>query len=125
MGAPVFSTAVEICMQAYENTPISTALYSPKVWERFFDDIYSLLKRTHLKKLFYHISNIYQNIKFTIKEKRKKELAFLQTLLKQKNGKIYRNSTHTDHQTVCKEIVVSYLFKRTSSIIADKDYCYE
>ena len=114
MGAPVFSTAVEICMQAYENTPISTALYSPKVWEIFLDDIYSLLKRTHLKKLFYHISNIYQNIKFTIKEKRKKELAFPQTLLTQKNGKIslafYRNSTHTDqyrhynsdHQTVCK-----------------------
>ena len=100
MGAPVFSTAVEICMKPYENTPISTAIYSPKVWERFVHDIYSLLIRTHLKRLFYHTRNIFENIKSTIKEKRKKELALLQTLLKRKNGKISvvfsRNATHTD-----------------------------
>ena len=51
------------------------------------------------------------------------ELAFLETLLKQNNGKISiltnRKPMHTDqylhysyhHQTSCKESVVSFLFK--------------
>ena len=61
------------------------------------------------------------------------ELAFLDTLLKLNNGEIfvlvYRKPTHTDqylhysshHQTSCKESVVSSLFNREFSIIANKD----
>ena len=30
-------------MQAHEDTAISTAPQSPKVWERFVDDVYSIL----------------------------------------------------------------------------------
>ena len=33
MGGPVFSTKLEIYMQALERTAISTALHPPKVWE--------------------------------------------------------------------------------------------
>ena len=39
-------------MQAYERTAITTALHPPKVWEPFVDDVYSILKRTHLEKFF-------------------------------------------------------------------------
>ena len=35
IGGPASSTTAEICMQAYERTAITTALYSPKVWEQF------------------------------------------------------------------------------------------
>ena len=61
------------------------------------------------------------------------ELAFLDTLLKRKNGKIsvlvYRKPTRTDqylhnsshHQKSCKEGVVSFLFNRAYSIISNKD----
>ena len=45
-----------------------TALHPPKVWERFVDDVYSILKRTHLKNFFHNINNLHQNIKFTIEE---------------------------------------------------------
>ena len=48
MGRPASSTATEIHMQAHEHTSMSTALYPPKVWEKFVDDVYSILKRTHL-----------------------------------------------------------------------------
>ena len=47
MGGPAFSTTAEIYMQAYERTAMTTALHPPKVWERFVDDVYSILKRTH------------------------------------------------------------------------------
>ena len=68
MGDPASSTAAEIYMQAHERTAISTALHPPKVWERFVDDVHSILKRTYLKNFFQQINNIYQNIKFTMEE---------------------------------------------------------
>ena len=68
MGGPAFSATAEIYIQAHECTAISTALHSPKVWERFVDDVYSIRKRTHLENFFHHISSLYQNIKFTIEK---------------------------------------------------------
>ena len=73
-------------MQAYECTAITTPLHPPKVWERFADDVYSILKRTHLENFFHHISNLHQNIKFTMEEESNGEPAFLDTLLKRNNG---------------------------------------
>ena len=75
-------------MQAYERTAITTTLHLPKVWERFVDDVYSILIRTHLENVFRHINNLHQNIKFTIEEESNGELAFLGTLLKRNNGEI-------------------------------------
>ena len=69
----------------YESTAITTELHPPQVWERFDDDVYSILKRTHLKNFFHHINNLHQNIKFTMEEENNEELAFLDTLLK-RNG---------------------------------------
>ena len=86
-------------MQAYKGTAVTTALHPPKVWERFADDVYSILKRTHLENFFHHINNLHQNIKFTMEEESNEELAFLDTLLKRNNGEIsvlvYRKPTHT------------------------------
>ena len=83
MGGPASSTAAEIYMQAHEYTAIYTALHPSKVWERFADDLYSILKRIHIEKFLYHINNLYQNIKFTIEEESNGELAFLDTFLKE------------------------------------------
>ena len=116
-------------MQSHEHTPTSAALHPPKVWERFGDDVYSILKRTHLENFFHRINNL----KFTMEEEINGELAFPDTLLKRNNEKIdvwvYRKPTHTDqylhnsshHQTSCKESVVSYLFTRAYFIFTNKD----
>ena len=122
MGGPASSTTVEIYMQAYERTAITTALHPPKVWEQFLDGVYSILKHTHLENFFYLINNLHQNIKFTMEEENNRELALLDTLLKQNNGEIsvlvYRKPANTDqylhysshHQTSCKETVILSLF---------------
>ena len=86
MGGPASSTTTEIYMQAYEHTAITTALHPPKVWKRFVDDGYSILKRSHLENVFHHINNLHQNMKFTMEEERNGELAILETLLKRSNG---------------------------------------
>ena len=46
MGGPASSTTAEIYMQVHERSAIFTVLHPLKVWERFVDDIYSILKRT-------------------------------------------------------------------------------
>ena len=72
------------------NLPIYffTALNPPNFWEQFSDNVYCILKRTHLEKIFYYIKNRHQNIKFTIEEQSNGELAFLDTILKRNNGNI-------------------------------------
>ena len=109
------------------------ALHPAKVWERLFDGVYSILKRTHLANFFYHINNLYQNIKFIMEEESNEKLAFLDTLLKQNNQKIsalvYRKPVYTDQylnysshdQTSCKESVVSSLFNEAYSIITNEN----
>ena len=61
MGGLASSTTTEIYMQAYERTAITTALHPPKVWEQFVDDVYSILKCTHLEN-FSIISTIFIKI---------------------------------------------------------------
>ena len=85
------------------------------------------------KNFFHHISNLHQNIKFTVKEESNTVLIFLDNLLKQNNGKISilvcNKHQHTEqylqdsscHQKRCKESVVSSLFNKTYSIIINKD----
>ena len=71
-----------------------------KVWEQLVDDVYSILKCTHWENFFHHINNLHQNIVFTMEEESNGELAFLDSSLKQNNGKIYvfihRKPVHTD-----------------------------
>ena len=62
------TTTVEIYMQVYERTAISTALHPAKVWERFVDDVYSILKCMHLENFFQDVNNLHKNIKFTMEE---------------------------------------------------------
>ena len=133
MGRPASSTTTGIYMQAHKRTAVYTARHPPNVWERFVDELYSILKCMHLENLFHHINNPHLNIKFTMEEESNGELAFLDTLLKRNNGEIsvlvYRKPTHTDqylhysshHQTSCKESAVSSLFNRAYSIITNKD----
>ena len=132
MGGRASSTTAETYIQAYEHTALTMALHPPKVWERFDDDIYSIIKHTYLENFFHHINILHQNIKFSMEEETNGELAFLDTLLKWNNGEIsvlvYRKPRHTDQylhynshqQASCEESVVSFMFNRAYSIITNK-----
>ena len=122
MGGPASSTTTEIYMQAYECTAITMALHPSKVWERFVDDVYSILKHTHLENVYHDSNNLYQNIKFTMEEGSNGELAFLDTLLKRNNGQFSVIPTlqlppPNKWQGKC----CSSFFNRAYSIITNKD----
>ena len=79
MGGPASSTTAEIYMYPHERTVISTALHSPKVWEQFIYDVYSILKSKHLENIFHHINSLHQTIKFAMGEESNGELTFFDT----------------------------------------------
>ena len=79
---------MNLFMKAHEHTAISVALHSTEVWELFADNVYSILKCTQLENFFHCVNNLHQNIKCTMEEESNGELAFLDTLLKGKYGKI-------------------------------------
>ena len=100
-GGPASSTRTEIYMQGHEGTAISMPIHPTKVWERFVDDVCSILKRTHQENFFYHINNLHQNFRFVMEEENNGELVFLGILLEHNNGKIFvliqgdrKNATH-------------------------------
>ena len=92
--------SLEVILRKFELLKCRT-LHPRRIWERFVENVYSILKRT-------------PSIKFTTEEKGNGELALLDILLKRNNEKIfalvYRKPTHTDqhlhysshHQTSCK-----------------------
>ena len=134
MGGPASLVVAEIYMQAHEQTALTTFSNKPNVWERYVDDVFSIIKRCHLDSFFEHINSLHEQIKFTVEKENNSCLPFLDTCVKRNNdGKIsvtvYRKPTHTDqylnfrshHQPSSKNSVISALFTRAERIISNTD----
>ena len=132
MGGPASSVIAEIYMQAHESTALTTTSNPPKVWERFVDDVFLIIKKSSLEGFFNHVNGLHDQIKFTIEKETDNRLPFLDTLIKRNDDGsiyilVYRKPTHTDqylnfhsnHQVSAKESVVSALFTRADNIISE------
>ena len=133
MGGPASSVVAEIFMQSHDKRALSTFLSPPKVYERFVDDTFCIIKRDDIQKFHEHINSLEIKIKFTIEEELNGQLPFLDTLLKRNEDgsisvRVYRKPTHTDqylnynsnHTSQTKDAVISSLFRRARDIISDK-----
>ena len=96
------------------------ALHPLKDWENFVGDVCYILKRTNLEDFFHHTNNLkIKTIKFGNDKESNGELAFLDLLLKDCNGKIsvlvYRKPTHIGqylHYSHCtKNFTLRWLLK--------------
>ena len=133
MGGPASSVVAEIFMQSHDKRALSTFISPPKVYERYVDDTFCIIKREDIKKFHDHINSLETKIKFTIEEEENRQLPFLDTLLKRNEDgsisvKVYRKPTHTDqylnhnsnHPSQTKDAVISSLFRRAKDIVSDK-----
>ena len=95
---------------------ISTNLYPHKGWERFVDDLYPIIKQMYLENFFQHISNLYCNLKFTMKEESSGELAFFDTLLKEKIviGQYLYGETNQKLVNIAVILIVSQVARKVS-----------
>ena len=135
MGGPGYSITAETLMQTQEQTAVSTVLHPAKVWERFVDGVYSILKRTHLENVFHHIRIFIKTLRSLWRKKVMENYRFFTlywNVIIEKSLYRYIGSLHiltnnctaaltrTQVANVLKR-VVSSLLNRAYSIITNKD----
>ena len=88
-------------MEFFERVVLSSAPNRPRVWYRYVDDTFFVIKTAFVVELKDHINRQDKNIKFTRGEEVDGQLPVLDTLISRKPDgslkvKVYRKKTHTD-----------------------------
>ena len=134
MGSPCSPLSANAYMEYFEQKALKTAPHPPRIWFRFVDDTFTVIKTVHLEEFTDHINNIDPNIKFTREEEEDGQLPFLDTHISRREDgslkvKVYRKPTHTDqylhfdshHPLEHKLSVVRTLYDRADSIVTDPE----
>ena len=123
MGSPVSPVVANIYMEMFEELALRTATHPPRIWRRYVDDTFCVIKKMEVEGLLSHLNSLRPAITFTAEKEVDGKLLFLDTLLHCKNDgsldiSVYRKPTHTDrylnfsshHPRHVKEGIVSCLF---------------
>ena len=84
MGSPISVTIANLVMEHIEIKAINSFFSPPKLWSRFVDDTFVILKSDIVKRFFAHINSIEASIKFTIEHEKEDKLPFLDILVMKK-----------------------------------------
>ena len=87
-------------MEEIEERAINNSSNPPKQWDRYVDDIFSIMKKDAVSTFHDDLNSIDPHISFTIEHETDGQIAFLDTLISRNSGTIttnvYRKPTHTD-----------------------------
>ena len=132
MGGPPSSIIAEIYMHWTETTALTTTSHLPKVWQRYVDDVFSIIRKSNLHDFFQHINSLQPKTKFNMKTEQNSQLPFLDTLIQRNidntiSVRVYRKPTHRDqylkftshHLARAKNSVITSLFDRAKNIISN------
>ena len=80
---------------------IALPIIKPKLWIRYVDETFVILKRQNLEESHQLLNNVFNGIHFTREEEKDAQLPFLDVMIKRtEKGKletsVYRKSTHMD-----------------------------
>lgn len=100
MGSPVSPIVANLCMEVIEDLAISTSPVPPRVWKRYVDDSFVIIKKDAVSSFHDTLNACDPKISFTIELENNGQIAFLDTLVSRRNGvafiDIFRKPTHTD-----------------------------
>ncbi|XP_076032982.1 uncharacterized protein LOC143020445 [Oratosquilla oratoria] len=100
MGSPISVILAEITIQQFENEILSTAPTSLKLWTRYVDDVFAILKARDADGFLEHLNGKHEAIQFEMEKEAEGELPFLDVLVKRAGDilvtSVYRKATHTD-----------------------------
>ena len=121
-------------MEFFEELALETAPTRPRLWKRYVDDTFCILRKGSTEKLLHHLNGVRPTIKFTVEQEEDGTLPFLDTLLRRREDgsldvSVYRKPTHTDrylhfeshHPTHVKRGVVRCLHDRARRVISTQD----
>ena len=87
-------------MEVIEEQAIHNAVIPPKVWKRFVDDSFAIIKKSAVLSFHCTLNSIDPHINLTTEHEQDGRTAFLDTLISRNNCSIsidvYRKPTHTD-----------------------------
>ena len=100
MGSPVSPVVANLCMEVIEESAIAASTTPPKIWKRYVDDSFVIIKEHFVSNFHDTLSAVDPKISFTIETEDNGQISFLDTLITRKNGAVtigvYRKPTHTD-----------------------------
>jgi len=128
MGSPVSPVVANLCMEIIEESAISASATPPKVWKRYVDDSFVIIKKNSVSTFHDTLNSIDPKISFNIETENSGQISFLDTLVSRKDDvvtiDVYRKSTHTDryldfyshHEKKHKISTASTLLNRASNL---------
>ena len=127
MGSPVSPIVANIYMEEFEHQALKTAPKRLRLWKRYVDDTFCIVKRSSVEGFLAHLNTLKPTIRFTkeLETQTQGRLPFSDTCLQRHSDatlvtSVYRKPTHTDrylqynshHPTHVKRGVVRCLFER-------------
>ena len=138
MGSPASQRIANIFMNKLEHTALQTFKKPPRVWHRYVDDVFSIVKKNLVQELLQHLNSQNPSIKFTVEVEKDNTLPYLdvavhRTANKKLGTDVYRKPTHTgrylnyasNHPDSAKRAVVRSLIDRTNYIKVEDHPCRE
>ena len=132
MDLPVSPIITSLYMENFELEVLKSAKQPPRVWMRYVDDTFVVIKKNYAQEVTDHINSFNPNIIFTNDPEVDGKLPFLDTLIKrQADGSVkitvYRKPTHTDQYLVFKShhplehklSVIRTLFHGAETVVTD------
>ena len=132
MGSPVSPVVANLCMEVMEDSALSISTVPPKIWKRYVDDSFVIIKKDSVSAFQDILNSIDPKISFTIETENNGQIVFLDTLVTRKNGVITIDvieNPHTDryldytshHEKKHKISTAATLLNRTSNLPSTTD----
>ena len=99
MGSPISVIVTNLVVESIENKMLKDFSFPPRIWLRYIDDTFVVLKKTEVVSFHKFINTIEDSIKSTVEQEVGNAIPFLDVLIIRNNGqlitKAYRKPTHT------------------------------
>ena len=129
-GSPISPIVASIFMEDFETRVLATSPCTPKIWKRFVDDAFTIIKKNQKEAILDHLNSLYNSIQFTSEDPGEDgSVPFLDMLvIPDEEGRlkttVYRKPTHTNqylhwdshHAIPSKYSMIGTLFHRAKTI---------
>ena len=76
MGSCISLVVANIFMEQIERQALTTFREPSRIWLRYVDDVFCVIKSSEIKDFHHHVNSIFPNIKFTLELEDNSSIAF-------------------------------------------------